>query len=93
MTDDACGEDERERDRRPAESADHARSNAPGLASLEGPVVGEPARLLPLLLDEREALADSAGLDDLGGEGAGDVRPGGSQTDLSDGVIGMVIRA
>ena len=96
----ACGEEERESERRPAAApaarADHARSNAPGLPSLDGPVVGEPARLLPLLLDEREGLPDvegSVGLADLGGEGVDEVRLGGSQMGLSAGVTGIVMRA
>lgn len=92
----AWGEEERESERRPAASADHARSNAPGLGSFDGPVVGEPARLLPLLLDDLDPLTDpdvSDGLDDLGGVGTGDVLLGGSQTVFKEAVTGIVMRA
>ena len=87
------GNDERERDQRPADRADQARSKAPGLGSFAGPVVGEPARLLRLLLDEREGLLDEPSEEALGGVGTGELLAGGSQTVCKDDETGMVMRA
>ena len=61
--------------------------------SLAAPVVGDPARLPPLLLDEWEAFDDVS--EELPGfdVGTGDVRAGGNQTLWRDGDTGIVIRA
>lgn len=88
-----CGDEERESERRPADSADQARSNAPGLGSFAGPVVGEPARLLLRLLDERGALVEELSEEILGGVGTGEVLAGGSQMGCKDEETGMVIKA
>lgn len=55
--------------------------------------MGDPARLLPLLLDEREAFDDVS--EELPGfdVGTGDVRAGGNQTLWREGDTGIVIRA
>lgn len=95
---DVWGDEERDSDRRPAESADQARSNAPGLGSLVGPVVGEPARLL---LEEREVLLVVGGPEEeeesdvpVGfGVEEGDILAGGSQTGRNEEDTGIVIRA